>query len=349
VVYIKGIGAISPQKTWDDNALPAQLINYHGNKLTCDEPDYSKYIDPKQLRRMSRIIKMGVAAATIALKEANVAVPNGIITGTGYGCLYDTGIFLSKMIENKEEALNPTPFIQSTHNTIGSQIALLIQCLGYNQTYTQRAFSFENALLDAMLDLIESPSQSLLVGGVDEITPTSHAIQKRFGIFRSNAASLDLFKDAARGTLNGEGAAFFVLSGEQGAQDRVCIEGVKTIYNPGKDLEDQINSFFEGLSLNRQDIDLVLAGKCGDKKFDEPVELLTSSYFTGSSVGVFKHLCGEYPTASAFALWLSAKIIAENFIPEHVVVRDVNRPLKRLLIYNSYFGKQHSMILLRAC
>ena len=349
MVYIKGIGAISPQKTWDDTPLLSQLLNYQGDKLTCYEPDYSKYIDPKQLRRMSRIIKMGVAAAVIALKDANVTIPNGIITGTGYGCLSDTGIFLSKMIENKEEALNPTPFIQSTHNTIGSQIALLIQCLGYNQTYTQRAFSFENALLDAMLELAESPSQSLLVGGVDEITPASHAIQKRFGIFRNDAASLNLFTEASRGTVNGEGAAFFVLSGAPGAQNGVCIEGVKTVYNPGNDLEGQINSFFESLSLKKQDIDLLMLGKSGDKKFDEPIELIASSYFAASSVGVFKHLCGEYPTASAFALWLSAKIIAENFIPEHVVVRDVNRPVKRLLIYNSYFGKQHSMILLRAC
>ena len=349
MVYIKGIGNISPQKTWDDTPLLSQLLNYQGDKLTCYEPDYSKYIDAKQLRRMSRIIKMGVAAATIALKEANVMVPNGIITGTGYGCLSDTGIFLSKMIENKEEALNPTPFIQSTHNTIGSQIALLIQCLGYNQTYTQRAFSFENSLLDAMLELAESPTQSLLVGGVDEITSASHAIQKRFGIFRDDTANLDLFKSSSRGTLNGEGAAFFVLSGDQGAQDGVCIEAVRTIYNPGKDLESQINSFFEDLSLKKHDVDLVLLGKSGDKRFDEPLELIASSYFAASSVGVFKHLCGEYPTASAFALWLSAKIIAENFIPGHVVVRDVNRPLKRLLIYNSYFGKQHSMILLRAC
>ena len=349
MIYIKGMGNISPQKTWDDIPLLSQPLTYEGDKLTCYEPDYSKFIDLKQLRRMSRIIKMGVAAGSIALKEANVKVPNGIITGTGYGCLSDTGIFLSKMIENKEEALNPTPFIQSTHNTIGSQIALLIQCLGYNQTYTQRAFSFENALLDAMLELTESPSQSILVGGIDEITPVSHAIQKRFGIFRNQASSLDLFKLSTKGTVNGEGAAFFLLSGEGGSGDKICIEGVKTIYNPGQNLEQEINSFLQSLSLKAGDIDVVLLGKNGDKKSDELMELMASSYFGASSVGVFKHLCGEYPTASAFALWLSAKIIAENFIPGHVVFRDANRPLKRLLIYNSYFGKQHSIILLRAC
>src|SRR5688500_3070392 len=191
-LFIKGMGNISPQKTWDATALPNEIVTATSDRLTALEPDYSQLIDLKNIRRMSRIIKLGVSSATIALRDAKVSVPDSIITGTGYGCLEDTGTFLSKMIENNEEALNPTPFIQSTHNTIGSQIALLLQCQGYNQTYTQGAFSFESALLDAILELADSPAQSLLVGGVDEITATSHALQKRFGVFRNTENNLDL-------------------------------------------------------------------------------------------------------------------------------------------------------------
>jgi len=145
-VYIKGMGNISPQKTWGEDPLLAKPSDYSGSRLSCIEPDYGQFVDVKQLRRMSRIIKMGVAAGTLALRQAGIASPSGIITGTSFGCLEDTGVFLSKMIENSENALNPTPFIQSTHNTIGSQIALMLQCQGYNQTYTQRAFSFSTRL-----------------------------------------------------------------------------------------------------------------------------------------------------------------------------------------------------------
>ena len=127
--YINGVGAISPQKTWgDEGVLLSAPVDYPNNYLSCIEPDYTQYIDPKYLRRMSRILKMGVTASIMALKEAEIAIPDGIITGTGYGCLEDTGIFLRKMVEQNEQALNPTPFIQSTHNTIGSQIALLLTC-----------------------------------------------------------------------------------------------------------------------------------------------------------------------------------------------------------------------------
>jgi 3-oxoacyl-[acyl-carrier-protein] synthase II len=348
--YIQGMGNISPQKTWDESGLLNQPLVYAGDKLSCHEPDYSKYIDVKQLRRMSRIIKMGVAAGSMALKQAGVSVPNGIITGTAYGCLEDTGIFLNKMIDNKEYALNPTPFIQSTHNTIGSQIALLLQCQGYNQTYTQGAFSFESALLDAILELTDSPAQSLLVGGVDEITTTSHTLQQRFGVFRNTKNNLALFQPGLDGTVNGEGAAYFVLSGEKGPNERVSIDAVKMLYKPHDTVvKKEIQSFLESAGIKNSDIDFVLLGKSGDRKLDAKADEIADMYFGSSAIGLFKHLSGEYPTASGFALWLAAKIIHENHIPDAVVVRKTNRPLKKVLIYNPYFGTHHSLILLSAC
>ena len=99
---------------------------------------------------MSRIIKMGVRRME-CLKEAGVENPGAIITGTAYGCLADTESFLTKMVENKEELLTPTAFIQSTHNTVGAQIALMLKCHNYNNTFVHRGFSFENALLDAII------------------------------------------------------------------------------------------------------------------------------------------------------------------------------------------------------
>jgi 3-oxoacyl-[acyl-carrier-protein] synthase II len=225
-VYIKGMGNISPQKTWGDEELLANPSDYSGSKLSAIEPDYAQFVDVKQLRRMSRVIKMGVAAGTMALRQAGISTPEGIITGTSFGCLEDTGVFLTKLVENNESALNPTPFIQSTHNTIGSQIALLLQCQGYNQTYTQRAFSFEHALIDAILELKENASQSFLVGGVDEITSYSHTLQKRFGIFRDGSSSLNLFREGSEGTVNGEGAVYLTLSGEKGERDTVSLESV---------------------------------------------------------------------------------------------------------------------------
>ena len=102
---------------------------------------------------MSRIVKMGVFAALSCLRNAEVEIPDAIIAGTGLGCLEDTEKFLGSMYTSEEKLLNPTPFIQSTHNTVAGAIALAIKCHGYNATYTHRGFSFESALIDALMQI----------------------------------------------------------------------------------------------------------------------------------------------------------------------------------------------------
>jgi 3-oxoacyl-[acyl-carrier-protein] synthase II len=350
-MYIKGMGNISPQQTWKEESLLAQAFDYRGITLPAVEPDYDNWIDPRQARRMSRIIKMGITASFMALKDAKVQIPDAIITGTAYGCLEDTGNFLSKLVENNEESLNPTPFIQSTHNTIGSHIAMLLQCQEYNQTYTHSAFSFESTLLDALMQLEDAPDKKILVGGVDEITAVSHGILSRFGIFRKKLAStLNIFKQQKKGTVNGEGAAFFVLTGISDPSCKASIEGVRTFYKPTNlQLRDGLEVFIREASLTPAEIDLVLLGKSGNKPQDSEMDSMCQNIFSRSSIGFFKQLCGEYPVASAFALWLGVRIISERQIPEAVLYKQLNRPLRNVLIYNSWFGTHHSVILLKSC
>lgn len=319
-LFIKGIGNISPQKTWDVGSLPDEIVKPVSDRFAAIEPDYSQFIDAKNIRRMSRIIKLGMGAATIALRQAGINVPDAIITGTGYGCLEDTGTFLAKMIENNEVALNPTPFIQSTHNTIGSQIALLLQCQGYNQTYAHGAFSFESALLDALIQSEEDPHKNILIGGIDEITNVSHTIQKRFGIF----------KDVS----NGEGSAFMVVNGEP-ENSVASIISVATFYKPAKK---EIATHIQSIEKK---IDLVLLG--GDH------EETLMSHFKSSSVGYFKHLCGEYPVASAFAVSVAAGILKTQRIPHSISSTSQKKEIKNILILNQYFGTHYSAILLSAC
>ncbi|MEJ7644384.1 MAG: beta-ketoacyl synthase N-terminal-like domain-containing protein [Chryseolinea sp.] len=348
--YINGMGMIWPQQPLGKTALLSMAVSSAGERLTCIEPDYAQYLDVRQLRRMSRIIKIGMACGMDALREAGIKIPSGIITGTSYGCLEDTGSFLVKMIENKEHALNPTPFIQSTHNTIGSQLALLLQCQGYNQTYTHGAFSFESALLDAIMTLNDNPNQHVLAGGADEITNSSHAIQKRFGIFRKTSSdNLSLLKQGGEGTLNGEGAAYFLLGGTRGS-DSVSLEGVTTIYKPDADHVRNVASvFLKSFSLLPGDVDVVMVGKSGDTSNDLTIDNFVAGLFPTSTLCVFKHLTGEFPTASAIAMALATRIIQAQHIPEIMIEKNAGRPLKTVLIYNPYFASHHSLILLRAC
>ena len=103
-------------------------------------------------RRMSRVVKSGVAAGIESLLEfGDRAAVEAVVTATGLGCIADSEKFLDSLIANEERMLNPTPFIQSTFNTVGAQIALLRGLHCYNTTYANRWTSFENALTDAAL------------------------------------------------------------------------------------------------------------------------------------------------------------------------------------------------------
>lgn len=78
------------------------------------------------------------------------------------------------MCKDGEEMLPPTQFMQSTHNTIGSLVAINIHCTGYNCTYSQDGISFESALLDAFLQLQSGEIDTALVGSHDEITDVAY-------------------------------------------------------------------------------------------------------------------------------------------------------------------------------
>ena len=124
-------------------------------------------------RRMSRVVKSGVAAGIESLLEFGARAPiDAIITATGLGCIADSEKFLDGLIAGDETMLNPTPFIQSTFNTVGAQIALLRGLHCYNTTHVHRWTSFENALTDAALRIGAGWSQAVLVGAFDETTPS---------------------------------------------------------------------------------------------------------------------------------------------------------------------------------
>ena len=175
-IFITGLGNVSPQKTFDNSSFLEEVMHFSSNQLRCQDPNYKDFVPADMLRRMSRIIKFGVAAGKKCLADAGGGIPDAIITGTGLGCIEDTEKFLTNMIRSKEEFLTPTSFIQSTHNTVSAQIALLLKCHNYNFTYVHRGFSFESALLDSMLRLESGESNNVLLGAMDEMTPNTFQI-----------------------------------------------------------------------------------------------------------------------------------------------------------------------------
>lgn len=310
--YINAVSSIAPNGKISENGWFSAI-----------EPDYKDIIQNANLRRrMSRIIKMGVAAGLTCLAENGTKSVDSIITATGLGCLADTEKFLNSIIENDEELLNPTAFIQSTFNTIGSQIALLIGCHAYNNTFVHRGLSFETALIDSMMRICEG-NQEVLVGAIDEVIPTSHTIMQRLGLLEY--------------TMAGEGANFFLLSEEatQNTYTKLCAVETRTGKIEPRDLTNRIKGFLKRNNLQKEDINIILSGRNGNPEQDKIYEFVESELFSSAEKMQFKNECGEYFTATSYAMGKAANLLKGN--------RDKKQ---HLLIYNHFNKINHALILL---
>jgi 3-oxoacyl-[acyl-carrier-protein] synthase II len=351
--FIRSAASISAQNTLGAPGFLTDIIEYQGTRLKTVEPDYKNYVDPKLIRRMSHVIKMGVAAARECLNAAQVEIPDAIITGTAFGIMEDTVTFLTRIIELQEEMLPPTAFIQSTHNTVAAQIALLLKCHNYNNTFVHKGISFESALQDALMLINEGEANNVLVGGIDEMIDTSFTVLTRLGLYkRKPISNLSLYKEKSAGTIGGEGAAFVLLANELTPDTLAELSGLKFFYNPDIkfDPTDAIHTFLKEHHLAVADIDLVITGKNGDTRNDEPYEKLKAGLFNQTICINYKHLSGEYSTSSSFALWLAANIIRQQTVPAVLLEQDIPvKSPKKILIYNRYQNKYHSLMLVSAC
>ena len=352
--FINGISAVSPQRTFTGPVLSDDPVNYSvTGRLRCVEPPVSEFLDPMVSRRMSRIIKMGVCSALQCLRSAGAGKPDGIITGTGLGCIDDTEKFLRTMYNNEEKLLNPTPFIQSTHNTLSSAIAINLKCNNYNSTYVHRGSSFESALTDAVLLLHENSAESILLGGADELTDDSFTITDRMGFWKKEPVeSLRLLDYKSKGSLAGEGMTFFLLSSIKNEKSYAVTEIPEMFYKPENidEIRGRISSFIRRMVVHPGSIDLVLMGFNGDIRSDGIYHSLRDSIFHGIPCAYYKHLCGEYDTSSAFAMFMAAEIIRNQYVPQYMSL-DNGRPekIRNVLIYNHQRNVNHSLILLSSC
>ncbi|MEX2336686.1 MAG: beta-ketoacyl synthase chain length factor [Fulvivirga sp.] len=331
-VYITGSSAITPQHTFNAESYLEHWVEHEQQYQQAMEPDYRNYIDPKQSRRMSRVIKMSVASAIKAMARAGVDQPDAIIVGTGLGCITDTEKFLLNIIQEDEGVLSPTAFIQSTHNTIAGQLALLLQCPNHNLTYANRGHSFENALVDATLYLQEGAAH-VLTGGVDEMTPTVFDIMQKMG-----------YAGVAGQPKWGEGAAFFVLSAQK-SHNAVCLEDFHLFNNPVAEELDLMLSRF--LAKNEVDADQIDALIIGQQDAQDLFYARVLNHFTGIPVVNFKDITGEYFTASAFAYDLAKVMLQQQQVFKNELQPDnCKYSLGKVLIYNHYNGVNHSLALL---
>jgi 3-oxoacyl-(acyl-carrier-protein) synthase len=347
-VYINSAVSISAQDSLNENFFSTLEPHLSTVNTTAIEPAYKEFIPPAQIRRMSKAVKMSTVASHYALKEANVENPDAIIVGTGMGCSQDSEKFLKNLLDNNEEFLTPTFFIQSTHNTVAGQIALGLGCHAYNFTYVNTSSSLEFSFLDAKLQIADGDANNVLVGAVDEQTKRTIELYQLAKIIKDEEnLPANILNSNSKGVIWGEGASFFVLSGDKNENSCAILKDIYIVNRLEKlKTKNSVEVFLNKNNLSSKDIDAVIFGFSGDQDSDDYYNELTAD-FKESQQLYYKHLSGEFNTASGFSIFMACKILKEQNIPEIIKINNVEKKeVKNILLYNHLLGEDHSLVLL---
>lgn len=308
------------------------------------DPSFKDYVSPIEARRMGKILKRALATSKEALKEAELETVDAIITGTGYGCIENTEFFLDALSNEGEQLLKPTYFMQSTHNTISSLVAIQTKNHGYNVTYAHKGISFESALQDAWLQFRLGKIDSALVGGHDEMTETFYHILKKGGVM-----GLD-------DEICGETAISVVLSSHCKAQNNpemgpLCkLTGFQMLYQPSlNELMAAVSRMLQSAGKSLTEVDYVLTGISGNHKNDKAYLEEARTLFGDKPILKYKHLFGESFTVSGIGFYVAAQCLAHKCVPDVLLVNPTvkadNEP-HCILVYNRTDGKNVTLTLL---
>lgn len=334
-------------------------------------PDFKPYIPPMEARRMGTMLKRAVAVSKEALKSAGLSSVDAVITGTGYGCIENTELFLAPLCREGENLLKPTCFMQSTHNTISAQIAIQTHCHAYNMTYAHKHVSFESALYDAYLQFKLKEINTALVGGDDEMTPDFFKILRKGGIFGQGSE------------VCGETAVAVALGRGEGADNglengnSLCrLAGLKILFRPDMEtLSAALHTMLEQADCSIGDIDAVFCGISGNRPSDEIYLSEIGELVGNKRVLRYKHLFGQSFTSSGLGFYVASHCLKKGFVPACLgleTVPSADCTLKKdvaytsqdlsnqdglckmdftprcLLLYNRGDGDNRSLILLKA-
>ena len=337
--YVLSAKQISIQQPLSEDWMQ-QTVDYQEPFVRSTDPSFKEYVSPIEARRMGKILKRAIATSKDALKASRLETVDAIVTGTGYGCIENTEFFLDALTRDGEQLLKPTYFMQSTHNTISSLVAIQTKNHGYNATYAHKGISFDSALHDAWLQLRLGKIGSALVGGHDEMTKTFYHILKKGGV---------MGKDDER---CGESAVSVVLS-SHGEGDSLCrLTGFKMLHQPCLNtLMDAVATMLQEAGKSLADIDYILTGLSGDHQSDAAYLEECKTLFGDKFLLRYKHLFGESFTASGLGFYVAAQCLKSGRIPASLFVNAAevtDLEPKVILLYNRSDGQNVSLTLLEA-
>ena len=246
-VVITGMGAITPLgntvdefwagiKACKSGIGPITLFDASVNKVhyAAEVKNFNAgdYMDPKDARKMARFTQFGVAAAKMALEDANlvgnadVLDNTGVVLGVGIGGLEVTEGSILGMAKSGGVKTNPMAIPELIPNEVGGNIAINFGCHGPVQSIATACSSGTDAI-GVAFEMIRSGRIDCCVTGGAESTicqfgivgfEVLHALSTGFDDDPTKASRP--FDKKRNGFVMGEGAGIFVLEEYEHAKAR---------------------------------------------------------------------------------------------------------------------------------
>lgn len=334
MTQIKSIKVLSAKQISIQKPLSEEWMEspglYQESFVKAIDPDFKQFISAGDARRLGKLLKRALATSLSALQEGGITNPDAIITGTGFGSVENTELFLDAMVREGEQMLKPTQFMQSTHNTASSLIGIHTHSHGYNSTYTQKGLSFDSALYDAWLQFRLGKIGSALVGSHDEMTPVFAGFMRK----ANHVKQCEICSEAAVSVL---------LSNQTDAPALCTLEGLILLNEPEPaELADAVRSVTGGNVPSA-----VMTGMSGNEENDSWYGFL-EGLIPGVPLLRYKHLFGVNFSSSAIGFYAAACCIKKGLIPACLTTVGASvRSDSGILIVNVVEGRHYSISLLK--
>ena len=297
-IYIQAAEQVSIQAPLSEEWMNAP-VSYDEPLVKAQNPAFRDYMAANEARRMGGLMKRALVTTLKVLKETGIEHPDAIITGTCLGSLDYTERILDGMAENGEEALSPTYFMQSTHNTVGSALAIYTKTHGYNTTYSHGSISFDLTVQDAWMQMQLGKIKTALVGGHDEMTEAYFRKLQQVGYV------------GVEGMVPcGEVAMSMLLTTDDQVDHLAELAGIRMSFRPSQEqLQQQLNDLLAEAGMTKRDIGLVLTGMNGNPANDQLYQKTLAALNIYQPQMPYKQLFGEHYTVSALGLYAAAHLL----------------------------------------
>ena len=246
-VVVTGVGALTPVGVGKEGYWSGLMSGKSGvGPITLFDPekfdvkiagevkdfDPTAYADRKETRRMDRFVQLGVAAALLAIEDANLKITEqnaervGVLVGTGVGGLQTLENEIRNLIEKGPNRVSPLLIPMMIADMASGHISILTGAKGPNSTVVTACATGAHAIGDSLEILRRGQADVMICGGTEaSVTMTAVA---GFGNMKAMTSKFNddptrasrPFEANRDGFVIGEGAGVLILETLEHAEKR---------------------------------------------------------------------------------------------------------------------------------